>query len=132
MGTEAHPVSEWLALRYVAPGDDGRLRATFVPDPARHQGAPGFLHGGVAATVLDEVMGALGYVLDQRPSVTATLTLRYRRPVRLDGTALTVEAWREAHSGPRRRHRVHGRLLFASGEPAVEAHGIFVDAPAAM
>ena len=36
--------------------------AEFRPKP-EHQGAPGILHGGVAATCLDETMAALGFVL---------------------------------------------------------------------
>jgi hypothetical protein len=86
----------------------------------------------VAAAVLDEVMGAVGHVLDEDQSATATLALRYRRPVPI-GEALTVEAWRETvEGGSRRRHRVHGRVLLADGRVAVEAEGIFVSAPAAL
>lgn len=98
--------------------------ATFHPRP-EHRGAPGLLHGGVAATCLDETMAVLGYVLDGVHCVTATLELRFRRPVPLDGQSLTVEAWRDRPE-PRRRQRVHGRLLLADGTPAVEASGIFV------
>jgi acyl-coenzyme A thioesterase PaaI-like protein len=90
-----------------------------------HRGAPGLLHGGVAATCLDETMAAVGYVLDGVHLVTATLQLRYRRPVPLDGRPLRAEAWRD-DGAPRRRQRVHGRLLLADGTVAVEARGIFV------
>lgn len=134
MRTAPHPVRAWLGLDYEAPAGDGPLRARFVPDPARHRGAPGFLHGGVAATVLDETMAAVGFVLDGVHTATATLELRYRRPVPLDGSVVTAEAWREAPQGrsPTRRHRVRGRLLLADGTVAVEARGIFVPAPAGM
>lgn len=134
MGSAPHPVRAWLGLAYEAPDGDGRLRARFVPDPARHRGAPGFLHGGVAATVLDETMAAVGFVLDGVHTATATLELRYRRPVPLDGRAVTAEAWREAPEAPgrTRRRRVRGRLLLADGTVAVEARGIFVPAPAGM
>jgi acyl-coenzyme A thioesterase PaaI-like protein len=100
--------------------------ATFEPRP-EHRGAPGLLHGGVAATCLDETMAVLGYALDGVHYVTATLELRYRRPVPLDGQALRAEAWRDPAEG-RRRHRVYGRLLLADGTVAVEAKGIFVQA----
>lgn len=103
--------------------------ATFVPR-AEHRGVPGFLHGGVAATVLDETMASLGFMLDGIHCVTATLQLKYRKSVALDGSALRIEAWRDAGSGmPRRRHRVHGRLLLADGVVAVEATGIFISMP---
>lgn len=100
------------------------LVASFSPKP-QHRGAPGLLHGGLAATCLDETMGALGVALDGGGWVTATLDLRYRRPVPLDGRPVRVEAWRDGPEG-RRRRRVHGRLLLADGALAVEARGIFV------
>jgi acyl-coenzyme A thioesterase PaaI-like protein len=98
--------------------------AVFEPR-AEHEGAPGFVHGGVAATCLDETMAALGYVLDRIHCVTATLNLRYRRPVPITVGAVRLEAWRDRPES-RRRQRVHGRLLLPSGEVAVEANGIFV------
>lgn len=106
-------------------GDIGRgprLVASFTPTEA-HRGRPGFLHGGVAAACLDETMAGLSWALDRRRVVTATLELKYRRPVPLDGTAVRLEAWRP---GPSPR-RVLGRLLLADGRVAVDAKGIFVE-----
>jgi acyl-coenzyme A thioesterase PaaI-like protein len=100
------------------------LVSTFTPD-ATHRGRPGYLHGGLAATVLDETMAALGWATDGIHTVTATLELRYRHPVPLDGHPLRIEAWR----GPapaRRVQKVQGRILLADGTPAVEAVGLFV------
>jgi acyl-coenzyme A thioesterase PaaI-like protein len=103
--------------------------ATFTPS-ADHRGVPGFLHGGVAATVLDETMASLGFMLDGIHCVTATLELKYRKPVALNGSPLRVESWRDVGSGkPRRRHTVHGRMLLADGIVAVEATGIFISMP---
>jgi len=100
------------------------LVAEFTPG-AGHVGAPGLLHGGMAATALDEAMAAVGFVLDGVHCVTATLELHYRRPVPVDGRPVTVEAWRERPEA-RRRQRVHGRILLEDGRVAVEARGIFV------
>ena len=104
--------------------------ATFVPR-AEHRGVPGFLHGGVAATVLDETMASLGFMLDGIHCVTATLELKYRKPVPLNGSTLRIESWRDASGSgaPRRRHSVHGRLLLADGTVAVSATGIFISMP---
>ena len=102
----------------------GRLIARFDPGP-RHRGPPGHLHGGIAATVLDETMASLGWALDRTPCVTATLQLRYRRAVPLDGRPLRIEAWRERPEA-RRSQRVHGRILLDDGTVCVEATGLFV------
>ena len=114
-----------LGLRFSAepPG----VVAVFRPRP-EHRGAPGLLHGGLAATCLDETMAAVGYVLDGVHLVTATLELKYRRPVPIDGRPLRAEAWRD-NPAPRRRQRLRGRLLLADGTVAVEATGIFVQVP---
>jgi acyl-coenzyme A thioesterase PaaI-like protein len=113
-----------LGLRFLKqpPG----LVALFDPKPG-HRGPPGFLHGGMAATVLDETMASLGWALDATPCVTATLELRYRKPIPLDGSTLRIEAWR-ARTEARRTQRVHGRLLLPDRTVAVEATGIFVQA----
>jgi acyl-coenzyme A thioesterase PaaI-like protein len=101
------------------------LVGTFRPRPDQH-GPPGFLHGGVAASCLDETMARLSYVLDRVHSVTGTLELRYRLPVPLDGRAVRVEAWPERAGPARMARRVRGRMLLADGSVAVEARGLFV------
>lgn len=118
-----------LKLRYEPrpPGRPLGLRAEFRPGP-EHTGAPGVLHGGMAATALDEAMAAVGWFLDGVHCVTGTLELRYRRPVPVDGRPLVVEAWRE-RAPSRRTQRVHGRILLDDGTVAVEASGIFVQYP---
>jgi acyl-coenzyme A thioesterase PaaI-like protein len=105
-----------------------------------HRGVPGFLHGGVAATVLDETMASLGFMLDGVHCITATLDLKYRKPVPLNGEALRIESWREdkradelvaarTETRTKRRHRVFGRLLLADGTLAIEATGVFISVP---
>ena len=100
------------------------LVSTFTPTTS-HRGRPGYLHGGLAATVLDETMAALGWATDGIHTVTATLELRYRLPVPLDGHPLRIEAWRDGPQ-PRRVQKVHGRILLSDGTAAVEAVGLFV------
>ncbi len=121
--TGENPLGLGLRFRKEAPG----LVARFDPKPG-HRGPPGFLHGGIAATVLDETMASLGWALDDVPTVTATLELRYRKPVPLDGQPVRIEAWRD-RAESRRTQRVQGRLLLADGTVAVEATGIFVQSP---
>jgi acyl-coenzyme A thioesterase PaaI-like protein len=118
--TGENPLGLGLVFTTEPPG----LVARFEPKPG-HRGPPGFLHGGIAATVLDETMASVGWALDDVPCVTATLNLRYRKPVPLDGSPLRIEAWRERPEA-RRTQKVKGRLLLADGTVAVEAEGIFV------
>ncbi len=97
-----------------------------VFEPAEgHAGRPGFLHGGLAATLLDETMAALSWATDRVHSVTATLSLRYRVPVPVGAGPLRMEAW-YADGRARRVRKVHGRLLLPDGTAAVEATGLFV------
>lgn len=126
-GGDDGPRGLGLRFRLRPPGMPLGVVAAFTPRPA-HCGAPGVLHGGVAATCLDEAMAAVGWAVDGVHCVTATLELRYRRPVPVDGRSLTVEAWRERPES-RRRQRVQGRLVLADGTVAVEASGIFVQVP---
>lgn len=117
---DENPAGLGMTFAVEAPG----VVASFTPR-ADHRGAPGFLHGGVAATCLDEAMGALPYLLDEVACVTATLHVRYRQPVPIDGQPLRVEAWRVPPE-PRRRQRLHARIVLGDGTVAVEAEGIFV------
>ena len=117
---EDNPAHLGLQFSLEPPG----LVARFVPR-AMHRGAQGLLHGGLAATALDEVMGGLGWALDGVHTMTATLNLRYRHPVPLDGREITVASWRPILDS-RRRQRVFGELRLADGTVAVEASGIFV------
>ena len=117
-----------LRLRYDLEERDGRpvLVGQFWPGP-QHRGAEGFLHGGMAATVLDETMAGVSYALDRVRTVTGTLNLRYRRPVPLAAAPLRVEAWRDQPVA-RRAQKVRGRIVLVDGTVAVEATGMFVAA----
>jgi acyl-coenzyme A thioesterase PaaI-like protein len=121
--TGENPLGLGLVFRKEPPG----LVAVFEPKPG-HRGPPGFLHGGIAATVLDETMASVGWAMDDVPCVTATLELKYRKPVPLDGRPVRIEAWRDRVE-PRKMQRVQGRLLLADGTVCVEASGIFVQSP---
>jgi acyl-coenzyme A thioesterase PaaI-like protein len=100
--TGENPLGLGLRFKKEPPG----LVARFDPTGA-HRGPPGFLHGGIAATVLDETMASLGWALDNVPCVTATLELKYRKPVPLDGRPIRIEAWRD-RTDARRTQRVQG------------------------
>ena len=120
-----------LGLKLVVERVDGESRVLGQWVPGKEfQGPANHLHGGVSSTLLDEAMARLAHVLDGQHSITATLNVRFRRPVPLDGRPLTVEAWRE-NDPPlsSRRHRLFGRITLEDGTTAVEAEGLFVRLP---
>jgi acyl-coenzyme A thioesterase PaaI-like protein len=87
---------------------------------AAYEGPPGHVHGGVAALVLDHVLGEAASNLAS-PRLTGTITLRYLRTTRLG--LLHAEA---------RIDRTEGVKTFAVGHLAdeegitVEAEGVFI------
>jgi uncharacterized protein (TIGR00369 family) len=57
----------------------GRVYAEYtVPD--RFHGAPGIVHGGIVATLLDEVSCAAAVFVRDARVATGELSIRYRRP----------------------------------------------------
>ena len=87
-----------------------------------HQGPPGFAHGGILATALDEAMALL--VHDARvPALTRRLELDLLGPAPV-GSFATVAAWVEADEG--RRMDLGAELRGERDEVLARAHGIFV------
>ena len=107
-----------LGLRFVVDGD--RVRADLRLDE-RHEGAPGFAHGGAVATALDDTIGTLLVIL-RRPAVTARLEIDYRRPAFLHRD-FTLEAWCESIDG----RKLHLAAAMREGDDLVaEARALFL------
>lgn len=115
---DANPVGLHLGAARL---DGDEALADFTP-VEHHAGAGETLHGGLAATVLDELMVWAGLLIHRVLSVTATLELRYRRPV-LVTDRIEVRGRVDDVSG--RRLRCSGRIL-VNGEPAVTAGGLYL------
>ncbi|MFV2176313.1 PaaI family thioesterase [Actinomadura sp. LOL_016] len=101
--------------------EDGIVRAEFTL-PAVYEGPPTFVHGGVSAMVMDQVLGMAAAATGTH-GMTATLETRYRRPTPL-GVPLKVEA---------KASRVEGRKVYADGticgpdgRVTVEATAMFI------
>jgi acyl-coenzyme A thioesterase PaaI-like protein len=107
-----------LGLKLAIDGE--RVRGEVTLDD-RHQGAPGFAHGGAVATALDDTLGTLLVVLGH-PGVTARLEINYRRPAFLH-RRFELEAWVE---------RVEGRKIEMAaemredGEVVADAAALFI------
>jgi acyl-coenzyme A thioesterase PaaI-like protein len=69
---------------------EGRMRTIWTPRK-EHQGFKDIVHGGLVATVLDEVMVRLLYIRGIR-AVTAGMETRLRRPLQW-GRAYRFEGW---------------------------------------
>jgi uncharacterized protein (TIGR00369 family) len=112
---------EGLQLRF-SQYSDGTVETRHTPAP-HHCGLDTVVHGGIQATVLDEVMGvaaqlALPEGASDMACVTAEMTLKYRKPVPMDAE-LVARARLTAVDG--RDLFVSGGLVDADGEYLTEA-----------
>jgi acyl-coenzyme A thioesterase PaaI-like protein len=104
-----------LGLSFILSGEE--YSAVFVPRP-EHQGYPGRLHGGIIASLLDEVMGDYVLKLAGTAAFTARLDIRYRKAVPLNGE-LRVSAMLIHRRG--RVYDMKGELRLTGGALAAEA-----------
>lgn len=88
---------------------------------AAYEGPPGLVHGGVAALLLDHLMGETASAAFTRVTFTGTLTMSYRRGTPLG--PLRLEARIDREEG--RKVWVVASIADRDG-PTVEAEGVFV------
>lgn len=88
----------------------------------QYQGPPGWVHGGVLALVLDQLLGEAASEGMSKPRFTGTITLRYLRGTPLG--PLRAEAAIERTDGL--KTFVSGHMSDAEGK-TVEAEGIFIE-----
>ncbi len=101
--------------------DARRTRGSFTLGP-NYAGGGGFAHGGIIAVVLDEAMGKLSRLTDEK-AVTADMNIEYRKPVPVD-QPIIVEGWQEEEKG-RNRFRV-AEIRDPKGNLLVRGKGRFV------
>jgi uncharacterized protein (TIGR00369 family) len=90
---------------------------------AEYQGGTGFVHGGIIATLLDEVMGKVNRFRNVH-AVTAELKVEYLKPVPVDED-LVIEGWEVEKKG---RNLFHlGEIRDASGVLLARGSGRFVE-----
>lgn len=98
-----------------------RIRGAFRLGP-EYQGGANFIHGGIIATVLDEVMGKVCRFRNVR-AVTAELTVEYLKPVPVDAD-LEMEG-KEIEMNGRNIH-IAGEIRNQDGQVLARARGRFV------
>lgn len=100
--------------------EDGRAWASFHLG-ALYEGPPGMVHGGVAALVLDQVLGEAA-AAGGSPGMTGTLNLRYLHNTPLGDCS--AEGWIDRVEGV--KTFAHAELRRADGETTVRAEGVFI------
>jgi acyl-coenzyme A thioesterase PaaI-like protein len=107
--------------------DGGEILAVFAPR-AEHQGYPGRLHGGLAATILDETIGRAIMISSKGETwgVTVEFTMRLRKPVPVDRPVKVVG--RIVKEGSRIFEGT-GEIRLEDGSVAVEGQGKYIKMP---
>ena len=110
-----------LHLEFLLAEDGAVVCLPTIPD--RYEGPPGYLHGGIIATMLDEAMSKTVRALGLK-AVTGRMEIDYRRPVR-SAAPIRMEGHLLRSEG--RKHWTAARILDARGHVLAEAKGIFIE-----
>ncbi len=107
--------------------DEGDMSVTTFVSVAAHQGYKGIVHGGLMATVLDEVM--VRFVWQKYGSAaTAKLEVRYRHPAPTE-TPIEVRGWITAVRHGGRAFETAAEARLADGTVLAEATGLAIRLP---
>jgi len=110
-----------MQLTFEQDDDAKRIRGRFRIS-ADYQEGVGFVHGGIVATLLDEVMAKVSRFREDH-AMTAELTVEYLKPVPVDRD-VTIEGWEVERNG--RSLRREGEIRDASGTILARGRGRFV------
>lgn len=114
-----------LRLAFYDQPDGDVISEVTLPD--RYQGYPGVVHGGIVASMLDEVAGRAAMQGDTaRFMMTAKLEIRYRKPIPI-GQRLRLVGRLERRRG--RLTVVHGEVCLPDGSVGAEAEALLSDIP---
>ena len=110
-----------LHLEFLLAEDGAVVCLPMIPEC--FEGPPGYLHGGIIATLLDEAMSKTVRARGLK-AVTGRMDIDYRRPVR-SATPIRLEGRLLRSEG--RKHWTEARILDARGHMLAEAKGIFIE-----
>ncbi|KAB2892173.1 MAG: PaaI family thioesterase [Desulfobulbaceae bacterium] len=104
--------------------ENGELMAIFQP-ASEHQGYPGRLHGGLAATILDETIGRAIMVAysDNIWGVTVDFSMKLRKPVPIDREVRVIG---RIVSDGKRSFEGTGEIILEDGTVAIEGKGRYL------
>ncbi len=120
-GTD-NPRGLHLAFTLVLSPDGTPTATTTFQLTRAYQGAPGFIHGGIIATLMDEVMSKLNRPLGAL-AMTRHMELDYLRPAPLNQT-LTLTGSHTRREGRKLFHAA--QLLDTHGTLLARATGLFI------
>jgi len=109
----APPMRVWI-------DDDGSVHGAVNLDAA-YEGPPGCVHGGIIASLFDEILGVAN-ITAEVGAMTGTLTIKYRSPTPLK-TDLTLRSHVVSVEG--RKVRTEG-TIHAGDRLCAECEGIFI------
>ncbi len=110
-----------LRLEFLLASDGAVVSLPVVPEA--FEGHPGFLHGGIIATLLDEAMSKAVRALG-RPSMTRKLEVEYLRPVP-SGAPLRIEGRVVRSEG--RKHWAEAVIVDAEETVLAQSKGLFIE-----
>ena len=114
-----------LYMRFYDNGQDEVVSEYTVP--GRYQSYPGIVHGGVLASMLDEVVGRVAMIGDHHHfMVSVKLQVLYRHPVPVE-TALKIRGRIVRLRG--RLGKAQGEIILPDGKIACEAAITLADVP---
>ena len=97
--------------------------------PERFQGYPGVVHGGIVASLVDEVLGRAHFGSDPenpRFMYTAKLSVNYRKPV---PTEKLIKVVGHAEKSKKRSATSTAEILGPDGELLADASAVLVNVP---
>jgi uncharacterized protein (TIGR00369 family) len=115
---QANPVGLKLAFS-LAP--DGSV-VSFATVSDNYEGPPGYLHGGIIATLLDEAMSKANRA-NGVTAMTRQMQIEYLKPVP-SGSPIRVEGRVTRSEG--RKHWTTAQILNADGVVLAQADGLFI------
>jgi uncharacterized protein (TIGR00369 family) len=110
-----------LRLEFLLAEDGSVVSLPVVP--GTFDGHPGYLHGGIIATLLDEAMSKAVRARGL-PSMTRKIEIDYLRPVP-SGTPIRIEG-RVVRNEPR-KHWAEARIVNQKGIALAEGKGLFIE-----
>lgn len=104
--------------------ENEEVLAIFNP-AEEHQGYPGRLHGGIAATILDETIGRAIMVKQSHNiwGVTVDFSVRFKKPVPLNGE---IRVRGRVTKDGKRLFQGSGEIVLEDGSVAIEATGKYM------